>query len=46
MLVNNSTLLTGEDVSNVIHIRNNVPLPTPIMSHQLSKYGFISKLKV
>ena len=46
MLVNNSTLLTGEDVTNVIHIRSNVPLPTPMKSHQLSKYGFISTLKV
>ena len=46
MLVNNNTLLTSEDVSNVIHIRNNVPLPSPIMTRQLSKYGFISTLKV
>ena len=48
MLINNTTLLTNEseDVSNVIHIRNNVPLPSPIMSRQLSKYGFISTLKV
>ena len=46
MLVNNSTLLTGEDVTNIIHIRSNVPLPIPVKSHQLSKYGFISTLKV
>ena len=46
MLINNTTLLTSEDVTNVIHIRNNVPLPMPIMSRQLSKYGFISTLKV
>ena len=46
MLINNTTLLNSEDVTNVIHIRNNVPLPNPIMSRQLSKYGFISTLKV
>ena len=46
MLINNNTLLTGEDVSNVIHIRNNVQLPSPIMTRQLSKYGFISTLQV
>ena len=48
MLINNTTLLTNEseDVSNVIHIRNNVPLPSPVMTRQLSKYGFISMLEV
>ena len=46
MLINNTTLLNSEDVTNVIHIRNNVPLPSPIMTRQLSKYGFISTLKV
>ena len=46
MLINNNTLLTSEDVTNVIHIRNNVPLPSPIMTRQLSKYGFISTLKI
>ena len=48
MLINNTTLLTneGESVPNVIEIRNNVPLPMPHASRQLSKYGFISTLKV
>ena len=48
MLINNTTLLTNENesVPNVIEIRNNVPLPTPTMSMQLSKYGFISTLEV
>ena len=46
MLINNTTLLTNEDVTNVIHIRNNVPLTSPIMTRQLSKYGFISTLEV
>ena len=46
MLINNNTLLTSEDVSNVIHIRSNVPLPSPVMTRQLSKYGFIGTLKI
>ena len=48
MLINNTTLLTneGESVPNVIEIRNNVPLPMPHASRQLSKYGFISTLEV
>jgi len=46
MLVSNDTLLTSVGVPNVIKIRDNVPLPTPTMSRQLSKYGFISTLEV
>ena len=47
MLINNDTaLLTSVKVPNVIKIRDNVPLPTPTMSMQLSKYGFIGKLEV
>ena len=46
MLVNNDTFLTSTGVPNVIKIRDNVPLPTPTMSMQLSKYGFISMLEV
>ena len=48
MLINSNTLLTtkGENVPNVIEIRSNVPLPMPLASRQLSKYGFISTLKV
>ena len=48
MLINNTTLLTNKDesVPNVIEIRNNVPLPSPVMTRQLSKYGFIGTLKI
>ena len=47
MLVNNTnTLLTNIGVPNVIKVRDNIPLPTPTMSMQLSKYGFISTLEV
>jgi hypothetical protein len=46
MLVNNNTLLNIKDVSSIIHIRSNIPLPTPMKSYQLSKYGFISTLKI
>ena len=48
MLVSNkiTTLLNSSGVPNVIKIRDNVPLPMPTKSLQLSKYGFISTLEV
>jgi len=46
MLVSNDTLLPSVRVPNVIKIRDNVPLPVPVKSMQLSKYGFISALEV
>ena len=48
MLVSNkiTTLLNSSGVPSVIKIRDNVPLPMPTKSLQLSKYGFISTLEV
>ena len=46
MLVTNTTTLFNKGVPNVIKIRDNVPLPAPRMTLQLSKYGFISALEV
>ena len=46
MLIGNKALLSNNNVPNVIKIRDNVPVPKPVKSHQLSKYGFISTLEV
>ena len=46
LVTNNTTLLNTKSVPNVIKIRDNVPLPLPTKSLQLSKYGFISTLEV
>ena len=46
MLTNHRMLLSNNNVPNVIKIRDNVPVPKPVKSHQLSKYGFISTLEV